>query len=105
MNVVSITKSSKLLLTSCVPAVKAKLATICGEVQRVHLDSNCCCTNRATSAKMLRRQGVFQYVHPRLEKLLEDGMLALTFILLLELSCQVPLHKSGFPYKKKQREI
>lgn len=60
MNVVSITKSSKLLLTSCVPAVKAQLATVCGEIQGVHLHSNCCCTHGNNSAEVKKRVAVCQ---------------------------------------------
>lgn len=43
MNVVSITKSTKLFLASCVPAVEANLAAVGGEVERVdlHTDGGC----------------------------------------------------------------
>jgi hypothetical protein len=42
MNVVSIAKATELLLSGRIPAVEPNLATVSGEVQRMHFHTNSC---------------------------------------------------------------
>ena len=51
VDVVPVPEPPKLLLPCRVPAVEAQLASVCGEVQRVHLHPDCGCTWKRTRAE------------------------------------------------------
>lgn len=88
MDVIPISKPAELLLTSCVPAVETDWTTVSVEVQRVHLHSNCCCKYCAGGSDQCieLHMGITTSEHRAPER---------TFILLLEVSGQMTLHKCG----------
>lgn len=42
-SLITITKASELFLACCIPAVEPDLPTVCVEIQRMHLHTNCSC--------------------------------------------------------------
>ena len=107
---VSISKTTKLLLASSVPTVKPNLPTICEEVQWMNFHTNSC----YLQIKPIYKINNFQ-THQNRTNFYANWMgtltknkasyETLTFIFLLELSGQVSLHKSCFSChhsKKKQ---
>jgi len=104
MDVVSITQPAKLLLSSSVPAVEADLAAVGGEVQGPDLDTDCGCKD--TQDGMSEKQAAQQGGVCRVTVLCSEPLAAatsLTFILLLELSCEVALHKGGLACSQENR--
>ena len=123
VNVVAIAQATELLLPCCVPAVEADLAPVCGEVKRVDLHTNCCCTpcrlssrgaNLKIAAELFRasmlgmqaqrcrslgcaallRKRLWRMASVRVQGCRKDRR---TFILLLKVSCQVTLDECCFP--------
>ena len=56
MNVIAISETTKLLLASCVPAVKAQLAPVGCEIQRVDFHTNGGCTREQQSQNDFGKQ-------------------------------------------------
>lgn len=92
---VSIPKATKLLLTSCIPAIKPDLPTIGEEVQWMNFNTNGSCNiNRKTlfgSNILIKRKR-----NGKTRLSIHMVRIKRTFVLLLELSSEMPLNKCGF---------
>lgn len=95
---VSISKTTKLLLASSVPAVKPNLPTICEEVQWMNLHTNSCYLQIIPIFKIKKKLITSKHIKTVQISITKNkaSFETLTFIFLLELSGQVSLHKSSF---------
>ena len=90
---VTISKATKFLLPSSVPAVEPDFPTVCKEVQWMDLHTNSCCSRRRNN----KCEKKFNQENQTKAQSQKTQLGALTFVFLFKLPCKMSLHKGGFP--------